>query len=71
MFFATVFRKGNGKRSQRLSKNLLLLAVGVLDLSVFTLNTHVLGLVNKFSETKIIYTNILLCLNSMPLKFCL
>ena len=29
------------------------------------------GLVDKFSETKILNKHLLLCLNGMPLKFCL
>ena len=52
-----------------MSKNPVVLDEGVVDLSVLTLKTHVLGWVDKFSETKILNTNILLCLNWQSLKF--
>lgn len=51
-----------------LSKNPFLLDNGVVDISVLTLNTHVLRLVYKFRETKILYLNLLLCLKNIESK---
>ena len=62
-------RDHEGGKSKSLSKNPFLLYEGVVDLSVLILNMHVLGLVDKFRETKILKMNIILCFNSMSLKF--